>query len=145
MKNDNSCDGSDSVCNNISTDSVVVHQKSLAKEKEQYKKSLEFVSTRYPKCFTIPPSPLKIGIHKDLYDMQDGNLSKTTIRRFLAKYCKSQDYKNAHILGALRVDLNGNSESSVTEEQIINIAKQRDLALRKKLKAKTPRVLDQTF
>ena len=58
---------------------------------------------------------LKIGIHKDL--KKRTNLSGTQIYKFLHKYCNSKAYQKAHIEGANRYDLEGNSVGVITNKE----------------------------
>ena len=96
---------------------------------KQYKETLAYLQTQYPKCFTNPPSPLAIGIHKEIFNEQQEHLSKTIIKYFLILYCSKIAYRNSLILGANRIDLHGNVTSVVTEEQVLRtIAKANHLA-----------------
>lgn len=94
---------------------------------EKYKSILMLLRTTYPKCFTDPPAPLMINIHKELWALHAEELSKTAIKKFLTIYCLSKAYRQACILGATRVDLQGNTSSPVTEEQVQK-NKRRDIA-----------------
>ena len=95
-------------------------QKSLKKRHEQYIKNLNYFRNKYPKCFTVPPKPLKINIHLDLTENEKNITSKTVIRNFLRKYTKSHQYRNSLVLGAERVGLEGIVDSKI-EENLNNI------------------------
>ena len=85
---------------------------------KQYKETLAYLQTQYPKCFTNPSSPLAISIHKEIFNEQQEHLSKTIIKYFLILYCSKIAYRNSLILGANRIGLYGNVTSVVTEDQV---------------------------
>lgn len=70
----------------------------------------------YPSAF-MPgqPQPLKIGIHKDLFNQEGGDLKK--IRRALACYVKVPRYLRCIKTGAVRLDLNGNNAGFVNTQE----------------------------
>lgn len=95
-----------------------VGKKILAPHK--YKTIMAFLKETYPKCFTYPPVPLKLYIHKELLELHPEKFSKTDIRKFLIAYCNSKAYRQVHTAGASRIDLQGNVSSIITEEQVQN-------------------------
>lgn len=70
----------------------------------------------YPKAF-IPnqPQPLKVGIHDDLQAAESGDLKK--IRRALAGYVKVPRYLHCLKAGAVRLNLQGQPDGCVTQEE----------------------------
>lgn len=86
---------------------------------EIYNSMLDFFKDTYPNCFTNPPTPLAINIHKRIYELHKDRFSRVSLKKFLTIYCRSQSYRQAHIVGAGRLDLSGDIVSSVTEEQVL--------------------------
>jgi len=89
-------------------------KKSLSSKKE-YFNILKHMQKSYPRAFTNPPSPLSIGIHLEIRKAESGNMSNNLINKFLFAYTRSKDYKNSIVLGANRVNLEGNVISSISE------------------------------
>ncbi|WP_367364666.1 ProQ/FINO family protein [Candidatus Tisiphia endosymbiont of Nedyus quadrimaculatus] len=85
--------------------------------KDEYTNILNLLQTTYPKCFTTPPTPLAIGIHKELLLLEQEYLPKTKIRKFLRIYCRNINYRKAIILGSNRVNLNGTVVGTITENK----------------------------
>lgn len=87
---------------------------------EDYTQILEYLQKTYPKCF--PPSnrplPLAVGIHNQIFTLKELPFTKTKIRRFLARYTRSIEYRNNLVVGVPRVNLQGNHAGSVKEEEI---------------------------
>lgn len=94
-------------------------KKKLLMSKDKYQEIFNHFNNKYPKCFKTEVAPLKIGIHEDLWrnDLDD-KITKTVIRKFLHIYSHKKDYKKSMVLGANRIDLNGDIVSSVTEKEI---------------------------
>jgi sRNA-binding protein len=86
---------------------------------ELYIKILRHLQEKYPKCFSKPPKPLAIGILKDvLADRQALEITRGQLQQFFHRYCGKDQYKQALIVGAERVDLGGIVRSTVTEKEI---------------------------
>jgi len=86
-----------------------------------YKKHLAHFSKLYPNCFGIPPKPLAIGIHNDLFEKElkrpeKERLTNGAIRRFLSKYTRSVVYKECMQVGSARVNLQGENVGEVSLE-----------------------------
>ena len=93
-------------------------RKSLSFPGNEYEDKLNYLQQKYPKCFTSPPSPLAIEIHKELHILEKNIISKTKINRILARYVGSKDYRNALIENTDRLNLDGSLNSKVTKEQL---------------------------
>ena len=102
----------------------VANEDSLQKKKkpklsvQEYEDKLNYLQQKYPKCFTSPPSPLAIEIHKELHILEKNIISKTKINRVLARYVRSKDYRKALIENSDRLNLDGSLHSKVTREQL---------------------------
>ena len=66
-------------------------RKSLSFAGNEYEDKLNYLQQKYPKCFTCPPYPLAIEIHKELQVLEKNIISRTKINRILARYVRSQD------------------------------------------------------
>jgi hypothetical protein len=72
----------------------------------------------YPVCFDLKnPRPLKIGIHKDLvaagHDLRD-------VRCIVSAYCRRKIYLEGMVIGAIRIDLQGQPAGEVREGDAAN-------------------------
>ena len=85
---------------------------------QEYEDKLNYLQQKYPKCFTSPPSPLAIEIHKELHILEKNIISKTKINRVLARYVRSKDYRKDLIENSDRLNLDGSLHSKVTREQL---------------------------
>ncbi len=59
--------------------------------------------------------PLKVGIHKDLFDALEGKITRMSIRGALALYTQSPAYKPCIQPGAERIDLEGKACGTIEE------------------------------
>ena len=93
---------------------------------EQYKVLRADMQKTFPLCFTIPSSPLAIGIHLQLraYKEQipDNIFTNSNIAKFLYNYTKSIEYKKQSVYKAQRLNLDGSIARSVTEEEATMVA-----------------------
>ncbi len=87
---------------------------------EDYTQILGYLQKTYPRCFppNSTPLPLAVGIHNQIFALKDLPFTKTKIRRFLARYTRSKEYRNNLVVGEPRVNLQGNHAGSVKEEEI---------------------------
>jgi sRNA-binding protein len=86
---------------------------------ELYLKVLRHLQEKYPKCFSKPPKPLAIGILKDvLVECGKLEITRGQLQQFFHRYCGKDQYKQALVVGAERVDLEGNVRSTVTEKEV---------------------------
>jgi ProP effector len=98
--------------------------KPLSPKKERYKRYIATCKTvihwlreKYPLCFSKEnPLPLKIGIIKDIFAVLPPDISRLSVRKALARYTKSPEYKQALKTCPHRYDLNGNEAGIVSEE-----------------------------
>jgi sRNA-binding protein len=92
---------------------------------ELYLKGLRHLQEKYPKCFSKPPKPLAIGILKDvLAECQALEITRGQLQQFFHRYCGKDQYKQALVVGAERVDLEGNVRSTVTEKEVAFLKEQ---------------------
>jgi sRNA-binding protein len=92
---------------------------------ELYIKVLRHMQEKYPKCFSKPPKPLAIGILKDVRgECQALEITRGQLQQFFNRYCKKDQYKQALIVGAERMDLEGNVRSIVTEKEVAFLKEQ---------------------
>jgi sRNA-binding protein len=92
---------------------------------ELYLKVLRYMQEKYPKCFSKPPKPLAIGILKDvLAERQALEITRGQLQQFFHRYCGKDQYKQALVVGAERVDLEGNVRSTVTEKEVAFLKEQ---------------------
>ncbi len=81
--------------------------------------TLELLKARFPDIFVDNEEemrPLKIGIHKDLFDALGGEVTRMSIRGALALYTSAPGYKPVIKPGVPRVDLKGEECGLVEEE-----------------------------
>lgn len=72
--------------------------------------TLALLRELFPQTFFIDEKaikPLKVGIHKDLFDALEGKITRMSIRGALALYTQSPAYKPCIQPGAERIDLEG--------------------------------------
>ena len=100
--------------------------KSFLSEK-RYQSILKYLRDTYPRCFTIPPVPLVVGIHKILAAELEDRFSKTEIRKFLKIYTTFQSYRDTIITGASRYNLDGSVASKVTKAETASKQKRKYL------------------
>jgi sRNA-binding protein len=92
---------------------------------ELYLKVLRHMQEKYPKCFSKPPKPLAIGILKDvLAECQELEITRGQLQQFFHRYCGKDQYKQALVVRAERVDLEGNVRSAVTEKEVAFLKEQ---------------------
>lgn len=89
-------------------------------EKKQYFNVLKKMQKKYPKAFTNPPTPLAIGIHLERRKNDEDNMSNNLINRFLFVYTRSKNYKSSIVVGANRVNLEGNVISTISDKDLQN-------------------------
>ncbi|OCG40783.1 hypothetical protein A9G29_08090 [Gilliamella sp. Fer2-1] len=86
------------------------------------KEIIVYLSQQFPNCFTLEgeAKPLKIGIFQDILSRLNENeaLSKTKLRAALRAYTMSWRYLYSIKEGANRVDLDGNPNEVINQEQM---------------------------
>lgn len=70
--------------------------------------------------------PLAIGIHNQLFSIEDVPFSKTKIRRFLSSYTRTKKYLSNIVVGNDRIGLDDVPTSKVLEEEVKNIKRKSD-------------------
>jgi sRNA-binding protein len=80
---------------------------------------------KYPNCFSKTSKPLAIGILKDvLAERIELEITRGQLQQFFHRYCGKDQYKQALVVGAERVDLEGNVRSTVTEKEVAFLKEQ---------------------
>lgn len=89
---------------------------------------IAYLAEKFPLCFIAEgeAKPLKVGIFQDLVDSLAGDerVTKTQLRRALRQYTASMRYLYGYKVGAVRVDLQGNSCGELSAEHIEHAAQQ---------------------
>ena len=101
----------------------------VAKRIKIYKTLLPLFQKKYPKCFTIPQSPLAIGIGKLLIEKEVDNHTEADIKKFLAMYVNTVTYNESIIEGRNRIDLDGKNISIINAEDA-GFAKEKIIAIK---------------
>ena len=92
---------------------------------ELYLKVLRHMQEKYPNCFSKTPKALAIGILKEvLVERQVLEITRGELQQFFHRYCGKDQYKEALVIGAERVDLEGNVRSTVTEKEVAFLKEQ---------------------
>ena len=92
---------------------------------ELYLKVLRHMQEKYPHCFSKTPKPLAIGILKNvLADRVELEITRGQLQQFFHRYSGKDQYKEALVVGAERVDLEGNVRSTVTEKEVVFLKEQ---------------------
>jgi len=100
---------------------VELHQQQKEQAIALYKQHFSYFSNLYPNCFNEAPKPLAIGIDKaiiveEVKKPEEEQISQKVVRRFLARYTRSVEYKEAMQLGSSRINLQGEEVDKVTPE-----------------------------
>jgi ProP effector len=88
-----------------------------AERLDRARAALKIMAERFPRAFTDPPRPLKVGVTKDLIPAVRGAVGARAVRDAIALYCRRPAYLKMQIEGATRVDLDGNNCGNVTADQ----------------------------
>ena len=67
----------------------------------------------FPKAFPKKVKPLKIGISKDINELQERKISNRLVKAALRYYVNSPEYRKAILSGGARIDLNGREGDQV--------------------------------
>lgn len=91
------------------------------------KEIIAYLAEKFPACFSLdgPAKPLKIGIFQELAEQLTGDetVSKTRLRQALRHYTSSWRYLKAIKLGAFRININGEQDAEIDQEQADYAAK----------------------
>jgi len=95
------------------------HGKKLLNDRE-YRSILEYMQNHYPKCFpaVAPLVPLAIGIHRQIFNIENLPFSRLKIRGFFKKYTQIKNYRKRLVIGNDRFGLDGTPTSQVLKEEI---------------------------
>jgi ProP effector len=89
---------------------------------ERARAALNILVERFPRAFTSPPRPLKIGITKDLIAAARSDaISAQAIRDAIAIWCRRPSYLEAQVEDAARIDIDGNPTGTVTADQAAGV------------------------
>ena len=88
-----------------------------AERLDRARAALKIMAERFPRAFTDPPRPLKVGVTKDLIPAVRDAVGARAVRDAIALYCRRPAYLKMQIEGATRVDLDGNDCGNVTADQ----------------------------
>lgn len=93
-------------------------------KRESVQKALTWLYDTFPKCFASrEQKPLKVSITEDIFDAllcaenKEDLPSKSAIRKALTTYTLNRFYLKACVVGAYRIDLNGGTTRTVTQEE----------------------------
>ena len=107
----------------VATDEVVESTSNAEAEVKRIstKEIIAYLAEKFPACFSIEGAakPLKIGIFQDLAEKltDDETVSKTRLRQALRHYTSSWRYLKAIKLDVYRVDIDGNDDAKIDQEQ----------------------------
>jgi ProP effector len=80
--------------------------------------ALLWLQTQFPAAFSHNPTPLKIGIHQDIFALSRADAPEQIwIKRALRYYVNSPRYLRQLLIGRPRIDLNGDVAGEVTEQE----------------------------
>jgi hypothetical protein len=85
----------------------------VAKRIKIFKTLLPYFQAQYPKCFTIPQSPLAIGIGKLIIEKESPAQTEADIKKFLSMYVNTITYNESIIEGVSRINLSGEGVSII--------------------------------
>ena len=88
---------------------------------EDYQVILSYMQEHYPKCFSSKaekPIALSIGLHHQLFAIENIPFSRMKIRKFLQRYTGSKEYRQSLIVGNDRFDLVGRPTSKILETEV---------------------------
>jgi sRNA-binding protein len=85
------------------------------KRRDQARVTFGLLATQFPKAFTDPPRPLKVGIAMNI--AAASNIPLCDVQDALDFYCGRREYLRAIQAGVSRVDLTGAAVDVVTVEQ----------------------------
>jgi ProP effector len=84
------------------------------------KATIEQLAARFPNCFFVYERrrpPLKVGVDADLIATLNGSIEHHTLKNALRYYVHNIGYLRACVVGAKRVDLEGNAAGVVTARE----------------------------
>ena len=93
-------------------------------------RTIGILQKQFPLAFPKKPNPkvpLKIGIHKDLFEQAESlGLTSNDIRAALKKWVKGKRYSECMIAGSARVDLQGKEAGFVSKDEALHEDKTSD-------------------
>ena len=93
------------------------NEKILALKKE-FEETLAILERHYPAVFGENIKLLARGVIDNILNDNKVALSKSKLRKFLAKYCGRMQYLKLHQLGAKRYRLDGNAFGEVKQNEV---------------------------
>ena len=86
---------------------------------EDYFAIISYMQENFPKCFTGKNIlPLALGIHNQIFALNDLQFSRRKIRQFLRRYTNSKEYRKTLIAGNERYDLHGQPTTKILEDEV---------------------------
>ena len=86
---------------------------------EDYFTILLYMQENFPKCFAVKDIlPLALGIHNQIFALNDLKFSRRKIRQFLRRYTNSKEYRKTLIAGNERYDIRGQPTSKILEDEV---------------------------
>jgi ProP effector len=86
-------------------------------------RTIGLLQKHFPLAFPKKPNskvPLKIGIHKDLFQQAEAiGLTQNDIRAAMKKWVKGKRYSECMVAGAARVDLQGQEVGFVNKDEAV--------------------------
>ena len=96
-------------------------------------KALVWLKEQFPLAFSHAPTPLKVGIHQDIFDANpDGMPAKRWVRYALSYYVSSYAYLNSLKTDVDRFNLQGHPDGKVNEQEATRAKSELDKRKQKK-------------
>ena len=118
----------------------IINKKQQAKAKQSRIEALRWLSKTFPKAFddTVSIHPLKIGIMQDILGhtalLNAPDLSKTKLREAVIRFTRRIDYLACLKAREMRIDLEGNPTTLVSEEEALKAAQKIKKQIEKNIK-----------
>ena len=113
-------DASDKKKSKVITANATKAKKQNLINDEDYLAILSYMQEHYPKCFSSKaekPIALSIGLHHQLFAIENIPFSRMKLRKFLQRYTGSKEYRQSLIIGNDRFDLVGRPTSKILEAE----------------------------
>jgi ProP effector len=123
----------------LSLTKIASTSKAAARHDQTVAAVLGLLAEKWPACFQIFEQrrrPLKIGIHLDIAAALDGMVTPAEISITLRYYVNNPHYLDHLVVGADRIDLNGNAAGTVTAAEAEHAARIVARRRQKKMAAK---------
>ena len=116
--------------NDKETGEQIVNEKKKKKfslSEKKYKEILLYMQKHYPNLFPLEGNllALAVGIHKQIFAIEDFPFSKIETRRFLMRYTRKKNYLELLKVGNNRYHLDGTVSSQVLFEETLDSRKKK--------------------